>query len=194
MRRARETVLVAFAEMTPDLRVKFIDGLKTAFGILSLSEAVDATVLWSHYASEHRGFVVGFNESHAFFDQRRGPDDDYMHLGSVSYRPPTSVNDLTELRTDNVFYCKSPEWSYEREWRMIMPIGLTTRTIGAPDTPIHLVSFPADAVECVVIGERSSAALVSELRGVLAHPDFRRAKVHRARADGPTGRLVIEPA
>lgn len=40
------------------------------FGILSLTEAPDNLLMWAHYADSHRGVVIGFDESHAFFKDR----------------------------------------------------------------------------------------------------------------------------
>ncbi len=37
-------------------------------GALSLSETFSNVLMWSHYASQHRGYVIAFDASHAFFD------------------------------------------------------------------------------------------------------------------------------
>ena len=36
-------------------------------GCLSLSATCTNILMWSHYASDHRGFVVGFDPNHEFF-------------------------------------------------------------------------------------------------------------------------------
>ena len=44
-------------------------------GVLSLSARSDSSVMWSHYADSHRGFLIGFSTEHEFFprDKRTVP-------------------------------------------------------------------------------------------------------------------------
>lgn len=40
-------------------------------GALSLSEIRDHELMWSHYANEHRGYVIGFNSAHQFLIRKK---------------------------------------------------------------------------------------------------------------------------
>ena len=42
-----------------------------SLGVLSLSRTESNLLMWTHYADEARGIVVGFDESHSFFRERK---------------------------------------------------------------------------------------------------------------------------
>jgi len=39
------------------------------FGALSLTETPDNLLMWSHYADQHTGFVIEFDENHCIFNE-----------------------------------------------------------------------------------------------------------------------------
>ncbi|MFC1586194.1 DUF2971 domain-containing protein [Fibrobacterota bacterium] len=45
------------------------DILNQHYGILSTSLCYDNILMWSHYASNHQGFVIGINEHHDVFKE-----------------------------------------------------------------------------------------------------------------------------
>ncbi|MCV2884796.1 DUF2971 domain-containing protein [Aestuariibacter sp. AA17] len=47
------------------------DTIERNIGILSLSKTNENLLMWSHYAQNHQGFVIGFNEEHDFFFQKK---------------------------------------------------------------------------------------------------------------------------
>lgn len=84
----------------------------------------NSVVMWSHYASQHTGICIEFNESSI----RSSP----KFLGLVHpVRYAKQLFDLTQVFSpltpdkDNAFFpiiaaChKSEEWSYEKEWRLV---------------------------------------------------------------------------
>ena len=42
--------------------------INRAQGVLSLSRTNDSLLMWAHYADSHRGFVLGLDETHPFFN------------------------------------------------------------------------------------------------------------------------------
>lgn len=48
---------------------KFRQALGQALGIFSLTEDPTHPLMWSHYASQHYGVVVEFDEKHRWFDR-----------------------------------------------------------------------------------------------------------------------------
>jgi hypothetical protein len=180
-------------DVTPGLRSQMAESFRTKIGILSLSEIPDCAPMWAHYAANHRGFVIGFDESHAFFNRQRGPEDEFFHLRKVEYRPPEAFADLTEMDGQRILAAKSPEWSYEREWRMLIPASMATRTVGSLSDPVHLVSFSPTVVRSVIIGAKSSAELQTQIESVLADPDYMHVKLHHATLADRMMRVMFDP-
>src|SRR5512135_205937 len=109
-------------------RVREID---QTFGILSLTESYDNLLMWAHYADEHRGVVVEIETSDPAFLE---PDPDRQDPREVRYsfsRPRLSVDDQVLL---DVFFTKSPQWEYEREYRIVRRLEHATRI--KPKPPI----------------------------------------------------------
>ena len=53
--------------------------------ILSLTEDKNNLLMWSHYANEHRGFVIGFNSAHEFINRKVHDGDEFRHPRRVFY-------------------------------------------------------------------------------------------------------------
>lgn len=133
------------------------------FGILCLSETADSLLMWAHYAGNHRGFVVQFDETHPFFAASEF-EGQSLGLTRVQYsqeRPVVSYSTLNS--SPHLYYRKSPEWSYEREWRLIKPLTTASKVIAREGFPLHLYEVPHEAVKGVILGH----ALPHETRGKL---------------------------
>lgn len=79
--------------------------------ICALSSALDNFLLWSHYASGHKGIAIEIEIS------EENPD-----LSQVKYSPFSPIfTDISESMRDqkNLFEIKTEEWSYEEEYRII---------------------------------------------------------------------------
>jgi hypothetical protein len=76
-------------------------------------------LMWSHYAQGHKGFCIKYRRQ-----------DSYLlsspYCKPVLYRrsmPKLALDDPSRLQAlvDLVFWTKSEEWEYEREWRLRYP-------------------------------------------------------------------------
>lgn len=84
-------------------------------GLLSLSSVPDNILMWSHYSSNHRGFVIGF-DTHSLIN-----DYDFDYIEPIIYQtqyPIISGQDDTTDQFHKKFFCKSDLWTYEKEWRI----------------------------------------------------------------------------
>jgi Protein of unknown function (DUF2971) len=94
--------------------------------VLCLSEANDVTSMWNHYADSYRGAVLQFE---AIDDL----DSVWLLARPVAYQaaPPAIADARTWARSmlrkveqtyldmfTDYQYIKTPDWAYEREWRM----------------------------------------------------------------------------
>jgi len=148
-------------------------------GIFSLTEDPVNPLMWSHYASEHYGIVVEFDDNDPWFNQRVSPADDLRHLVKVSYVQNPHPRTWKQLDGFDVLYTKNSEWAYEREWRIIRPLKDGTET----KPGIVCFDVPATAVSSIIFGCRTHPDLEAEIRAAvtiradLNHIAFKRAKL-----------------
>jgi hypothetical protein len=127
------------------------------FGILSLSMTPDNLLLWAHYASEHQGVAVEIDISDREFNRHTVEDGNFERAGRVRYsaiRPAISESD--EILLEH-FFVKSPEWSYEQEYRIVRRFESALETKDGQPYPIHLYALPASAVRKIIFGVRVKA-------------------------------------
>ena len=143
------------------------------FGILSFSMTADNLLLWAHYASEHRGLAVEIDPRDREFNRHTSRDQNFERAGRVRYsaeRP--HIPETDEILFDH-FFVKSPEWSYEQEYRIVRKFESALETIDVKPFPIHLYDLPASAVRRVIFGARVTpeqrSALIKE---TMADPAF----------------------
>lgn len=110
------------AKTVNELNVK----LQNSYKICSLTERLDSLPLWAHYAKNHAGFAMEY-------DFRSLPLENLMGLAlwPVRYNGVFDASDLLKgVRTKRAFnnlfgviaaLHKSPDWSYEEEWRLVLP-------------------------------------------------------------------------
>jgi hypothetical protein len=132
----------------------------TGLGILSLSALKDSLLMWAHYCQDHKGFVVGFDTSHSFFDRRLRDDDVFRCIKPVVYakeRPSRHVTDYSsgEAFFEDLLCTKSKDWEYESEWRMIIAGIFCMTQYGTHG----LDAIPVEAIREVYLGVKSGQEL-----------------------------------
>ena len=93
--------------------------------VICFTECSSDNLMWAHYAANHTGIVLGF---------RHVPELDtpFMKAKPVRYSAGNPIIgsgldyylygdhlELGRLTTEAIYYTKGPEWSYEKEWRVI---------------------------------------------------------------------------
>lgn len=87
--------------------------------------AIQNTLMWSHYADEHRGFCVEYLFHHDDFRKDDFQELTASRLFKIKYRKPTEPINFTEQKpsgpftTEKAFITKSQDWSYENEYRLL---------------------------------------------------------------------------
>ena len=106
--------------------------LRSHIAMYCLSKRNDSLLMWAHYATKHTGFCIEFEAS-----------DETPFFGAaqpVSYRSDYPRVDFFKAppaeQVDPIFLTKSPDWCYEREWRIIDH----TRDRGLRDYPEELMT------------------------------------------------------
>lgn len=136
--------------------------IQSMYKICSLSERIDSLPLWAHYAKDHTGFAMEYD-----FKSNASSVISTM-LWPVRYVGVFDAsNALRGARAgggfNNVFAFvaalhKSPDWSYEQEWRLVMPDG--------PKSPSRNFAAPLKAV---YLGSKISSMDEARVRECAAH-------------------------
>lgn len=122
-------------------------------GILSLTKAYNSELLWSHYARNHRGFVVGVDKTHSFFSRDDHQQSSCFVFDKVKYSDKRPVlagvkADLTDESIRNLFFRKSSSWEYEAEWRVV----LDNNHYLDVDEKAGIVDLPLPAIKVILLG------------------------------------------
>jgi len=151
------------AELVSDVKEKtnsFVVGqelmslLSDNLGVLSLSRTENNLLMWSHYADEGKGIVIGFDDEHSFFKQQ--------NLAGRSTRPIPVVytNKRSKIVPDEDRYyekllCEKPrDWAYEEEerlFRVFLSKG-DSLTKDAYGMDVILTDLPKTAIKAVYLG------------------------------------------
>jgi hypothetical protein len=104
--------------------------LQRGMRICSFSAIVDSILMWSHYGLNHTGFCIEYDinglEANSILRRILHPviyteklfDATKYYLEAVTNK--TSFNNLFGLLAS---IYKGIDWSYEREWRIVLPMG-----------------------------------------------------------------------
>jgi hypothetical protein len=163
----------------PNAFVRLLRDIQRRLRVLCLCESDESILMWSHYANQHRGVVLGF-DARALESSWRCP------LESIAYEAgPPSLLDAKEWVESMIFgrpmkpfldqreralaLTKHLDWRYEREWRIVSvaPRG----ELGDFDD----IAFPRSALVELVTGSRTDFVQSAEL-AALAYafrPDVR---------------------
>ncbi len=182
-------------EPVPELRAQLYSNLDQSVGVLSLSEVWDSQPMWAHYAADHKGFVFAFDEFHPYFSRRRPESDEFYYLRQVIYTEQTPTQSALSLfRGTSPLLMKSLSWSYENEWRMLVPLVAADTVKGTATDPIHLFRIPGSAIQKLILGRIASTELVERLHKLVRDtPSLSHVELVRAELDLATGGLTTVP-
>lgn len=192
-----EFVKNAVVDIEPSI-VAMLPGMlqKTAnslLGALSLSEVCDHELMWSHYAEEHKGYVIGFDSSHSFFNQKKSPVDELRHLRKIDYRETPPEINLMKASGAGIFFVKSSRWKYEAEWRMLLPLSDSAETIDKQPFPIYLFAFYPEAVNRIIFGARMNAETKDAIKSkLMRNRKLSHVELYEARLDSSSYGIIIE--
>lgn len=152
------------------------DQLSKRYGITSLSAKKNDVNMWSHYADDCRGVVIGYNVdlwvrhllSTSIIRQVRYTNDLPMVLG------PRVVN---EGNAYAFMSSKGATWAYEQEWRLITE--LTKAQQFAND--IAIITVPQESVLSILVTDRTSQETVDLIARRLNNPsnDYRISRIDK---------------
>ncbi len=166
--------------------------LDDEFGVFCLSEAADNLLMWAHYADNHRGVAIQFDTESKFFSED-SLGSDLPSFRTVEYIMKRPILSHSNLRSPSLLFRKSPEWSYEREWRYIRRLSEAHRVIDSMPYPIHLFGLPEDSISGIVVGCRVLQQDRCRLFDSLSDSPIAGATIFQARLHDEEYRLQIDP-
>lgn len=109
---------------TDEMVSYFNKKMQKSIRVCCLTEKNDSIIMWSHYANCHNGICVEYEIDSEHFKNMIFPviySEKLFDMTNTFEKAQTeSFNNL--FATVAAMY-KSPEWSYEKEWRIILPMG-----------------------------------------------------------------------
>lgn len=133
-------------------------------GILCLSKRSDSSLMWPHYTDSHKGFVLGFNSNHNFFQKQPNDPKDIGTLEEVKYSPDRIPVDMANIHiTSELFLIKNEEWSYEEEMRLVRHLTHASQVIKNQEPYIYLFDIPKDSISSIIFGMNASDETQKEI-------------------------------
>jgi hypothetical protein len=135
--------------------------VRDELGIFCLTEATDCDQMWTEYAGNGRGFIIGFNTGHIGFDQLKGRG----HLGKVFYSDEPIGSALGSLWNGDAvgaMFRKRMKYAFEREWRSVRMLNRLERHAG----DVFLSAFDAASVCEIIMGPECTVE--TQLRQLVA--------------------------
>ena len=140
-----------------------------AYGLVCFTETPDNLLMWSHYANQHQGLVIGFNPKHEWFRVGNVEDPHVGILSRVFYRKKR-LEGLDELGStlNEVFFHKSDEWMYEKEHRMVFLLNDHQNDDVTKKEPKNMVAMPSDSIKSITLGCRMTVGNVDKIVKLLS--------------------------
>lgn len=116
------------------LAPKAIEAIRKSATYACLSEKIDSITMWSHYANNHHGFVLGYTKESLSFEtlyakkcglfpviysDKRYDATNNLFAWAIYNIMGIKMIDPDKLANIKVALHKSTDWSYEWEWRLI---------------------------------------------------------------------------
>ncbi len=136
--------------------------------ISSLSAINNDLLMWSHYGVKHQGICVGFNSQRLvdYIKRLRENDSTRLSLAEVGYPDEYPQLIPTPNNHDSLFvsrfHIKAPQWSYEKEWRLILIRDNNTRLI-----------LDSGIIDHVILGLNINDENEKEIKQILRENSYR---------------------
>ena len=144
----------------------------------SLSEQANIAPMWAYYANNQKGFVIAFDTESSWFKEKE--DGTQNLLRKVSYFDGWLEEALDDF--EKVISSKTMDWAHEREWRIYSGESRVDSIKQNPEEPIHLVNFPPDAVQRIILGEKMKPDVQNKIKEIVS-AKYPHAEIYRMQSD-----------
>lgn len=113
-------------------------------GITCFSEKWNSMLMWSHYANDHKGYCIGFDEKKMRYSQLFGKIKRVKYSNKYPELDPLNK----EAKSDEIkYFYKSEDWKYESEIRAI-----NLFFDYEPPEPNRIITLDDNYIKEVIIG------------------------------------------
>lgn len=187
MREQLQVGLAQAKQMLPEFAVRAEQTvhhtLQETIGAFCLTEDGAHPLMWAHYADEHRGAVIEFDEESRFFNRKRSHTDELGSLRKVHYSKVRPI--LNGDPGDNWFQVlaltKASEWAYEQEVRLLSRLSDADSVVGEN---IHLLRVSPLDIRSITVGCRADRNFVDQVILLLmSDSDTSHIKIRQSKID-----------
>lgn len=168
-------------EVSEKMNLEFNTVLKSGYKMCSLSQRNDSMLMWSHYSGDHTGFAMEYDFSELpnenILTRMLWPMiyDDNLFDASAFFEESLNGGMASNMLAIIASIHKAKDWSYEREWRLILPKGPNEPSLNYPCPKVKSIyvgalTTPSDKSNLVEIG-KSKKIPVYEMQ--LSHREFK---------------------
>lgn len=135
-----------------EMNDRFNAAIKKGYKICSFSQRIDSMLMWSHYSTNHMGFAIEYDFSELHVTDIRSRClwpvlyDDKLFDASDFFMEQSRAGSFNNLFGIISAIHKAKDWSYEHEWRLILPMSPS-------DPPIN---YSVPAAKAVYLGSKIS--------------------------------------
>jgi hypothetical protein len=161
-----------FESVINKFSVLMTSAIQEQYRIYCLSTHSDSTLMWSHYANNHRGVCLEFKCDNEVFGGA-------MRVNYIDKYPPLdfTCDPLLPLIT------KSSAWSYEDEYRVVALEKFIDPSVALPGmirTKENFLKLPHGALQSVIMGCLIEKDRASQLQQIIDEQCHRRVALRRA--------------
>jgi hypothetical protein len=148
----KEELWAQKVELVDSIIAEAMKSLKQSSMVGCLSENINSILMWSHYANNHKGFALNYDFKSRFvidvgrtdvlgsefvdkkifpvkyssqkFDATRYVEFHYLDNFYLRHGINMGLHFYDKLFYYKILLFKSPEWKYEKEWRIIKPTNI----------------------------------------------------------------------
>lgn len=162
-------------EATDQIRSNFFDNMprlermlhntakkiSSSVGIFCLTKCRDSLPMWAHYASNAKGLVVEFQNLDRIFP---GDRTGVLRQPIPVYYEHDKMGVTFEPRShESLFFCKFPDWSYEREVRIVFPFDDCLHK-SVSGKLMYTYDIPSNYVVRVILGWNMKPEAIDKVR------------------------------
>lgn len=97
-----------------------IDIFSKNIGVFCVTENHSSSPMWAHYAGDSCGIAIEFTGLNNTFQANE--NELFSCLRKVQYKTPRMPMTFEPRSHENLFFMKNHDWSYEHEWRIVLPL------------------------------------------------------------------------
>ncbi|MDU8358453.1 DUF2971 domain-containing protein [Pseudomonas syringae group sp. J309-1] len=153
-----------------------------ATGVLCLSAAATSPLMWSHYGQQHRGVCIEYDVSNLRLAPIRkvvyGQSREVSAECVLRWLQDGDLESRLEVERAALL-TKSAEWRYEKEWRLLGPIGLGRSPFGVKSVTFGM-NCPSAIIESTMsmLGGEKAAVKFWRIMEPTSNFKLKRERIH----------------